>query len=278
MIEERFKLGKWKLIDIVFGEGICENCKKPITYLYFIEDERGNKCAVGSECFKQIALRIPPKARQYIDLKERVLKNIELILKNNIQAIDYRRSGSVASLAYPDVFVNNRRTGAVYLHITFNSGASREPRFDVEEETINELLKLGWKEYQEPRGSFGHESNRFIIFEPKKAQELERTLITQGWKVYDNPAKKYKLGYYKQEKQGFVIKEATRSNDVMKLLVRGYTWKARMSNGAVFDWWTPQKVDRQTAKEELLKIANAEYGDVYAPKDIVSIWETKGGV
>ena len=55
MIEERFRLGKWKLIDIVFGEGICENCRKRITYLYFIEDERGNKCAVGSECFKLIA-------------------------------------------------------------------------------------------------------------------------------------------------------------------------------------------------------------------------------
>lgn len=199
MIEERFKVGKWKLIDIVFAEGICENCKKPITYLYFIEDERGNKCAVGSECFKQIALRIPPKARQYIDLKEKVLKNIELILKNSIQAIDYRRSYGIASLAYPDVYVNNKRIGAVYFHVTFNSGASREPRFDVAEETINELLKLSWKEYQEPRGAFGHESNRFIILEPKKAQELEKTLITQGWKVYEHPAKKYKLGYYKPQ-------------------------------------------------------------------------------
>lgn len=197
MIEERFKVGKWKLIDILFADGICENCKNPITYLYFIEDEKGDKCAVGSECFKQIALRIPPKARQYIDLKETVLRNIELVLKNNIQAIDYRRADGVATLAYPDVYVNNKRTGAVYLRITFNSGASREPRFDVEEETINELLKLGWKELQEPRGAFGHESNRFIILDPKKAQDLDKALISQGWKVYEHPAKKYKLGYYK---------------------------------------------------------------------------------
>lgn len=284
MLEERFKIGKWKLIDIVFAEGICENCKKPITYLYFIEDEKGNKCAVGSECFKQIALRIPPRARQYIDLKERVLKNIELILKNNIQAIDYRRSDGIASLAYPDVFINNRRTGAVYLKIIFNSGASREPRFDVAEETINELLKMGWKEYQEPRGVFGHESNRFIVLDPAKAQEIEKALISKGWKVYEHPGKKYKIGYYREQREQSIeapvqgVREAMRSNDVMKFLVRGYTWKARMSNGAVFEWWTPQKVDRQTAKEELLKIANAEYGYVYAPKDIVSIWETKGGV
>ncbi len=199
MIEGRFKIGKWKLIDIVFAEGICENCKKPITYLYFIEDEKGSKCAVGSECFKQIALKIPPKARQYIDLKERVLKNIELVLKNNIQAIDYRRSDGIASLMYPDVFVNNRRTGAVYLHITFNSGASHDPRFDVEEETINELLKTGWKEYQEPRGAFGHESDRFIILDPKKGQDIEKALISQGWKVYEHTGKKYRLGYYKPE-------------------------------------------------------------------------------
>ena len=138
MIEERFKVGKWKLIDIVFAEGICDNCKKPITYLYFIEDDKGNKCAVGSECFKQIALRIPPRAKQYIDLKERVLKNIDLVLKNNIHAIGYSRD-ITASLAYPDVYVNNRMTGAVYLRIVFNSGASQDPRYDVEEESTNEL-------------------------------------------------------------------------------------------------------------------------------------------
>lgn len=198
MIEERFKIGKWKLIDIVFAEGICENCKKPITYLYFIEDEKGNKCAVGSECFKHIALRIPPRARQYIDLKERVLKNIELVLKNSIQAIDYRSEG-VASLAYPNVYVNNKWTGAVYLNIIFNSGASRDPRFDVEEETVNELLKMGWKEYQEPRGFGGIESKRFIVLDPKKAQDLETVLVSQGWKVYENPGKKYKIGYYKPQ-------------------------------------------------------------------------------
>lgn len=82
---------------------------------------------------------------------------------------------------------------------------------------------------------------------------------------------------YEQETGEGVVKEAARSNDVMKLMVRGYTWKARMSNGAVFEWWTPMKVGYITAKEELLKAANAEYGNVYTPRDIVSMWETKGG-
>lgn len=203
MIEERFKIGKWKLIDIVFGEGICENCKKPITYLYFIEDEKGNKCAVGSECFKQIALRLPPRARQYIDLKERVLRNVDTIFKYNIQAIEYSRNlgarveePGLASLYSPPVIEENKR-----ILRWFETGSSGEPRFDVAEETINELLKLGWKEYQAPRGAFGHETDRFIILNPKTAQQIEKALISEGWNMYDNPKKKYKIGYYREQEK-----------------------------------------------------------------------------
>ena len=60
MIEERFKVGKWKLIDILFADGICENCKKPITYLYFIEDEKGSDIFPvlknGASCFHELLL------------------------------------------------------------------------------------------------------------------------------------------------------------------------------------------------------------------------------
>jgi hypothetical protein len=58
--------------------------------------------------------------------------------------------------------------------------------------------------------------------------------------------------------------------DWLKGLVRGYLWKARMSNGAVFEWWTPRKVTRTTARKEILKIANT-----YENKDIEQLWETK---
>jgi len=69
----------------------------------------------------------------------------------------------------------------------------------------------------------------------------------------------------------------TNDNDIMKILVRGHTWKARMRNDAVFEWWTPHKViDRQIVKNELLKTANGEYKNVYTLKDIVTLWETKG--
>ena len=56
----------------------------------------------------------------------------------------------------------------------------------------------------------------------------------------------------------------------MKGLVRGYLWKARMSNGAVFEWWTPRKVNRSIARKEILKMAVA-----YESEDVEQLWETK---
>jgi hypothetical protein len=66
-------------------------------------------------------------------------------------------------------------------------------------------------------------------------------------------------------------------------IIRGYIWKLKTWNEAIFDWWTPEKVTRQIAKLHLLDIANGgEYYDkkegIYADnsEDIISIWETKG--
>lgn len=56
-------------------------------------------------------------------------------------------------------------------------------------------------------------------------------------------------------------------------LVRGFVWKMRMSNGAVFEWWTPTDVPRKTAVKELLDIAGE---DSYDKEDIDNVWKTKG--
>lgn len=68
--------------------------------------------------------------------------------------------------------------------------------------------------------------------------------------------------------------------DMMRMLVQGYVWKGRMSNGAVFEWWTPMKGQRKQAREEIFAIANA-WGDddenrAYDPSDLERLWETKG--
>lgn len=60
----------------------------------------------------------------------------------------------------------------------------------------------------------------------------------------------------------------------MKLLVRGFTWKARMSNDAVFEFWTPSEITRKTAKDKLLAIANGDYLNVYDKADITYMWRT----
>jgi len=69
----------------------------------------------------------------------------------------------------------------------------------------------------------------------------------------------------------------------MTTLVRGFTWKARMFTGAIYEWWTPYKVTRKEAREELMNIANwsepyLEDGEelVYQKGDMVDLWETKG--
>lgn len=63
----------------------------------------------------------------------------------------------------------------------------------------------------------------------------------------------------------------------MRRLVRGYVWKARMSNDAVFQIWTPCKLARKTAKSLLLKEANGDYGEVYTSSDVENFWEAQNG-
>ena len=64
-------------------------------------------------------------------------------------------------------------------------------------------------------------------------------------------------------------------NEWMKGMVRGYKWKMRMSNGAVFEWWTPSKVTRLIAVFELLEIANYPDNPSYDRSDIEAVWMTK---
>ena len=64
----------------------------------------------------------------------------------------------------------------------------------------------------------------------------------------------------------------------MRTMVRGYKWKCRMFNGAVFEWWTPTKVDRKTARAELYAEGNAmctEDDPAYVKGDIDAMWEVK---
>ena len=67
-------------------------------------------------------------------------------------------------------------------------------------------------------------------------------------------------------------------------MIRGYVWKIKMWNGAIFEWWTPEKVSRKIAKLHLLDIANRgepydKKSGIYAnnSEDIIQIWETKNG-
>ena len=59
--------------------------------------------------------------------------------------------------------------------------------------------------------------------------------------------------------------------NLLRQLVRGYVWKCRMSNGAVFGVWTPINITRKEAVNELLEFANPQY---YEKKDIESVWKT----
>lgn len=58
----------------------------------------------------------------------------------------------------------------------------------------------------------------------------------------------------------------------MKLFVRGFTWKARMSNDAVFEFWTPSEITRKEAQIKLLDMANGDYLNVYDKTDIIHMW------
>ena len=66
----------------------------------------------------------------------------------------------------------------------------------------------------------------------------------------------------------------------MRTMVRGYKWKCRMFNGAVFEWWTPTKVDRKTARKALYDLANAYCAQddpcyIEAEGDLESLWQVK---
>lgn len=62
----------------------------------------------------------------------------------------------------------------------------------------------------------------------------------------------------------------------LKPFIRGYYWKARMFNGAVFSFWTPSKMDRKEAIPAMLDYANGDYEErIYNKPDILSIWENK---
>lgn len=68
-------------------------------------------------------------------------------------------------------------------------------------------------------------------------------------------------------------------DDSTRGTVRGYTWKMRMSNGAVFEAWTGQSVTRAEARTELMRIANLwcdEDDPAYDHTDIENLWKTKG--
>jgi len=54
-------------------------------------------------------------------------------------------------------------------------------------------------------------------------------------------------------------------------LVRGFTWKAKMSNDAIFEAWVPNDITRSEARNRIL--AEAQY---YAKYDIENLWKTVG--
>lgn len=71
-------------------------------------------------------------------------------------------------------------------------------------------------------------------------------------------------------------------SDFMRSMVRGFVWKMRMTNGAVFDWWTPSsQAKRKEAARNLLAFAN-DCGWIenslpaYYPEDVLAVWRTKG--
>lgn len=68
-------------------------------------------------------------------------------------------------------------------------------------------------------------------------------------------------------------------NEYPRSLVRGYVWRCTMWNGAKFEYWTPSKITKTSARFRLLDEANGSYTDdpPYVPRDIVSLWQTKGG-
>lgn len=67
------------------------------------------------------------------------------------------------------------------------------------------------------------------------------------------------------------MKDENYQKQYLKGLVRGFTWKALMSNGAIFEIWTATDIKQSEARIKLLK--EAEY---YQSKDIERIWRCLG--
>jgi len=65
------------------------------------------------------------------------------------------------------------------------------------------------------------------------------------------------------------------SNAFERSLIRGFNWKARMFNGAVFEFWTPKVISRKKARKEILKIANGDFDKAYVKEDIEQLWFNK---
>lgn len=62
----------------------------------------------------------------------------------------------------------------------------------------------------------------------------------------------------------------------MRGIVRGYTWKIRMFNGAVFEKWTPKDMNGKDAGQMMIDFSNGDYEDVCTNEDVVSLWKTNG--
>jgi hypothetical protein len=65
--------------------------------------------------------------------------------------------------------------------------------------------------------------------------------------------------------------EIKKMANFMQQLVRGFTWKCKMSNDAIFAVWTPTDLSRAEAEKLLL-----EQAGYYQKGDIVSIWKCIG--
>lgn len=63
--------------------------------------------------------------------------------------------------------------------------------------------------------------------------------------------------------------------DFVRVMVKGTTWKVRMSNEAIFEFWTPYAIKRKEAVSQLLDIANDGL-DIYSRRDVESAWSVAG--
>lgn len=64
-----------------------------------------------------------------------------------------------------------------------------------------------------------------------------------------------------------------KGENYMRNIVRGFHWNVLMSNGAIFNIWTPYELTRKQAKEQLMEEANGD-NDIYDKSDVQRIWKT----